>query len=199
MIEENVSARSSSSSIARRGCSTSGAFTNGSNCSTDDIRYSDDDARQPLPEDQQVDRDPRSGALCRRGFGGRGRIRGPRRGQSQPSRAASRGSIPVWRGPRTRHRAPAIFCRISRCPRAALRTKSKSAAISSSTKTAPRPSRIFMSAPAAMCCAGRRRLENRVAPARPRPERDARQKHQHVFLISSVEPRSPRRYLRRMR
>ena len=50
MTDDSVSARSSSSSIARPGCWTSGAFTNGSTCSTDDVRYSDVDARQPLPE-----------------------------------------------------------------------------------------------------------------------------------------------------
>ncbi len=75
---------------------------------TDDVRYWMARAQQPLSEDQQGDRDPRSRPL-RRGGSDQGETswRSSTRTR-RASPAASRGSTPAWPGPRTRRRARAI-------------------------------------------------------------------------------------------
>ena len=109
---------------------------------------------QPLPANQQGDRDPRSRPLCRGRHRRRGRAGDPRRDQGdadRPGRAARHrhglGGRPAvahpppdhqYRGRARRHR----------------RAKSRSTAISSSIAAAARPSRISMSAAGRMCCAG---------------------------------------------
>ena len=125
---------------------------------TEDVRYSHVDARQPLRAVEQVDRDPRSRPdMSRRTR----RVRTRSRSSTRPRRAwpgASRGWRPAWPGPRTRPRAPATLSPTSKWRRAAHPRKSppnsKSTATSSSTRAGRRPSRIFMSAPAATSCAG---------------------------------------------